>query len=153
MKYEKLVVIAATPEEVWSLVEDIPVLATCIPGLVSFEMQDAHRFTSVVSVKVGPVQPRFRLSTELVDLDPPHALTVVSEGSDPALNSRVRQRQSVTLQPVDGGTQVAIDLDLQISGRIATFGQRIIASKADEFATEVIANVERVLASRRRPGP
>jgi carbon monoxide dehydrogenase subunit G len=152
VKYEKRVVINATPEEIWSLVEDLPTLATCIPGLEMFEMQDQRHFTSVVSIKVGPVQPRFRLSSTLTDLDPPHSLSVTSAGSDPALNSRVSQHQSVRLRPADGGTEVSIDLNLQISGRIATFGQRIIASKAEEFATQVITNVERVLKDRRGAG-
>jgi carbon monoxide dehydrogenase subunit G len=149
MKYQKRTVLAATPAEIWSLVEDIPSLATCVPGLVSFEMRDARHFTSVVALKVGPVQPRFELATELLDLVPERAVTVISEGRDRALDSRVRHRQVVTLDPVEGGTALLIDLELQISGRVATFGQRIIATKAEEFATEVLANVERLLAARR----
>jgi uncharacterized protein len=149
MRFQREAILAALPEEVWSLVEDIPALADCIPGLVSFDIHDDRHFSSVVSIRVGPVQPRFRLETELTDLDPPRALTVITEGVDPALGSRVRQRQSVTLTRVVDQTRVTIDLEIQISGRIATFGQRVIASKAEEFASEVIANVNEKLAARR----
>jgi carbon monoxide dehydrogenase subunit G len=149
MHYATTITVAATREELWALIEELPALATCVPGLESFELRDPHHFDSVVRMRVGPVNARFSLSTALEDLDPPSSVVVTSEGVDRALGSRVRQHQRVELRPNGEATDVAIDLDLQLAGRIATFGQRIIAAKADEFAAELVANVEALVARRR----
>src|SRR5919198_926454 len=47
------------------------------------------------------------------------------------------------------GTDVDIAADFQVTGRIATFGHRIIAAKAEQVVMEALRNVDKLLAERR----
>ena len=71
--------------------------------------------------------------------------TDFTEGVDRGIAGRVKQRQTFLLAPDGDGTRVHITTEVSISGRFATFGQRVIASQADTFADEVAANVSRLL--------
>ena len=154
MNLEKRIHLAEPVDEVWALVGDVTSLGRCIPGLESLTMQDETHFDSVVRMKLGPLGARFALRSVIEEVEPPRRLVMSTEGVDRSLAGRVRQRQVFELAPgADGGTDVRITSDIAISGRFATFGQRLIAAKADEFSDEVAANVTRLLAERRSGRP
>jgi carbon monoxide dehydrogenase subunit G len=148
MRLEKEVRIDAPIDAVWALVADIQTLGTCVPGLEQLQIIDDRHFDSVVRFRMGPLSMRFRLRSEIEALEPPHRVVMVTEGDDRSVAGNVRQRQEFVLTPAAGATDVRITSDVQISGRFATFGQRIIAAQADDFANQVVANVARLLAQR-----
>ena len=148
MKFDKELTIDAPVEQVFALVDDIDALASCIPGLEELTVLDPRSFESRVRMSVGPITARFNLRTVLEVVEPPSRIVMVSEGTDKALAGRVKQRQEFTLRAVDGRTEVSITTDVQLQGRLATFGQRVIAARADQFADEVATNVSRLLADR-----
>ena len=152
MKFEKTVEINATPEEVWALVGDVEAVANCIPGLHDYVATGPNEFDAVVTQQVGPVKSSFKLSTTLTDLDPSRSLTAISRGRDADLDSSVKAVQRFDLSPSETGTSVAITADIAITGRIATFGHRIVATKAQQVVTAAIKNVSTVLEEKREAG-
>ena len=149
MKFEKTVEITATPEEVWALVGDVEAVANCIPGLHDYVATGLNEFDAVVTQQVGPVKSSFKLSTRLTNLDPGRSLTAISKGRDSDLDSSVQAEQRFDLSPSEAGTNVAITADIAITGRIATFGHRIVAVKAEQVVTAAIKNVSTVLEEKR----
>ena len=150
MDFSRTVEVAAPIDDVWALVGDVPAAASCIPGVRDVEMNDDHSFTCLLVQHVGSVKASFALQTRL-EVDPTERIVVVSsEGVDRGLSSSVKATQKFTFSEVDAArTQVDIVADVQISGRVATFGQRIIAAKAEQVTVESIRNVDRLLESRR----
>ena len=149
MKYEKTVVVDATPSEIWELVADIESVAGCIPGLEEFEKRGPLEFDSVLVSRVGPVTSNFVLNTRLHRIVPETSLTATSEGEDPDLDSWVLAEQRFDLATTDSGTAIAITADVSITGRIATYGQRIIATKAEQVVLQTVSNVSELLKERR----
>jgi carbon monoxide dehydrogenase subunit G len=98
---------------------------------------------------VGSVKANFQLRNELIDVTPKVSLTVVSSGKDNALNSSVRTTQVFGLRDLDGQTEVTINADIRVTGRIATFGGRIIQAKAEQVTVEALENVAILLRERR----
>ncbi|MGH9244831.1 MAG: CoxG family protein [Acidimicrobiales bacterium] len=152
MRFEKTVRVQATPDELWRLVDDIEAVAGCIPGMSDFSPQGDREFSALMTQRVGPVTARFRLNTRLTDLEPMRSVTAVSEGRDPDLDSSVRAEQRFEFRPVDGVTDVDISADIRMTGRVATFGQRIISSKAERVVVDALANVSTLLEGRRSRG-
>jgi carbon monoxide dehydrogenase subunit G len=74
---------------------------------------------------------------------------VTSEGQDRSLGSTVKATQRFTIASDGATTRVDIVADVQISGRIATFGHRIIAAKAEQVTVDAVRNVDTLLAERR----
>lgn len=149
MEFRRTVHITAGVPEVWALVDDVPAVAGCIPGLGELEMTGELEFDCVVKQRVGSVKSSFQLHNVIGDLDPEHGLTVISEGRDVNLNSQVKAKQRFTFSADGDETQIDIVADFQVTGRIATFGHRIILAKAEQVTVEALRNVERLLAQRR----
>lgn len=146
MIVDKEIRLAASPDRVWALINDPQALGRCVPGLEQLTVIDERHYESVVRMSIGPISARFHLQTTVESLEPPLRAVLLTEGVDRGIAGRVKQRQTFELEPDGDGTRIRIHTEVSISGRLATFGQRVIASQADTFAEEVAANVSRLLA-------
>ena len=125
MRHSKTVTIDAPFSEVWSLKDELEVVATCIPGLSDYSTTAPSEFDSILTQRVGPVTAKFRLHTTVEVVEQDNAIIAVSVGSDNALGSRVTARQVFELEPGKGTTVIKISADVRVSGRIASLGSRI----------------------------
>ena len=66
-------------EEVWAGLNDVNVLAACIPGCQSIEQLDEHNFAASVKAKVGPVNATFQVNISLEDIQAPNSYTLKGE--------------------------------------------------------------------------
>lgn len=149
MDFSRTVEIAAPFDDVWALVGDIPAAAGCIPGVRDLEMVGDDAFTCVLEQKVGSVKAKFSLKCRLSVDAGSRVVDVTSEGQDRSLGSTVKATQRFTIASDGATTRVDIVADVQISGRIATFGHRIIAAKAEQVTVDAVRNVDTLLAERR----
>jgi carbon monoxide dehydrogenase subunit G len=65
------------------------------------------------------------------------------------MNSSIVAEQRFELTPVGEATDIAISAEIRVTGKLATFGSRIVLSKAEQVVTESMANVEELLKGRR----
>jgi carbon-monoxide dehydrogenase small subunit len=150
MEFNRTALIDATLDEVWALVDDVLAVAHCIPGVKDPEMTSDTEFNCTLAQQVGSVKANFKLKSRLEIDEAQRIVAVVSEGADRGIASTVKATQRFTLTPTDDGqTSVDIAADVAITGRIATFGHRIIAAKAEQVSVEAIQNVGAMLKERR----
>ena len=151
MRFEKTVRVEAPPAEIWGLLEDLEAVALCIPGISNYQATAPDEFTALLTQRVGPVTARFKLAAKLTDLVPMESVTAVVDGTDTGLGSSVHSEQTFGLTEVDGGaaTEILISADVRMVGRVATFGQRIVGTKAEQVIIGSLANVSRLLEQRR----
>jgi carbon monoxide dehydrogenase subunit G len=147
--FSRTVDICAPIDEVWALTGDIEAVAGCIPGVRDLEMTGPGEFTCTLVQHVGSVKAAFALRSRLQVDDAARTVVTTSEGRDPRLASTVKAVQTFTITDDGGKARVHISADVQITGRIATFGHRIIAAKAEQVTVEAIRNVEDLLTARR----
>ena len=149
MEFKRNARINAPLSDVWALVDDIPTVASCIPGVHDLEMKGELEFDCVVSQRVGSVKSNFTLHTVVGGIEPRKHLSLESQGQDRALGSSVKANLQFGLDEQGAGTEVDIVADFQVTGRIATFGHRIIAAKAEQVVMEALRNVDKLLTERR----
>jgi carbon monoxide dehydrogenase subunit G len=143
---DKEIRLDAPRDRVWALINDPQALSRCVPGLESMTVIDDRHYETVVRMSIGPISARFHLQTTIESLEPPSTAVLLTEGQDRGVAGRVKQRQTFRLEPDGDATLIRIHTEVSISGRFATFGQRVIASQADTFADQVAANVAKLLA-------
>lgn len=148
MEYERTVTLNAPVQNVWSLIDDLKAVAECIPGVSDFVEETPESFECVMTQKVGHVRTRLDLTNQLTDIEPMKRVTVVSDGKDTKLRASVRTEQTFQLAENGDHTDVAIKADIQVTGRIATFGGRIILAKTEQIVVKALANVEDLLRAR-----
>jgi carbon monoxide dehydrogenase subunit G len=150
VEFKRTFEIAAPLETVWALISDVPSVAECIPGVRDVEMSGDNAFTCKLMQRVGSAKANFDLST-MLDIDEDAKQVVAqSDGRDRALASTVSARQAFSLSDTgNGNTTVSIEANVQITGKLATFGHRIIATKTEQVTLEALQNVDNLLRSRR----
>ena len=148
MDFSRTVDISAPIDDVWALTSDIETVAECIPGVRDVEMTGPDEFTCKLVQRVGSVKAAFELRTRLQVDKAARTVVATIEGQDRGLVSTVKAVQTFTISAEGSKTQVRISADVQITGRIATFGHRIIGAKAEQVTVEAIRNVEDLLAVR-----
>ena len=131
MDFSRTVTVAGSTDELWKLTREVKAVAGCIPGIRDLDMTGPAEFTCLLVQQVGSVKASFALRTRLETDEASHMVTAVSSGQDRVLGSSVKATQRFVLSPAGEGAEVAIQADVQITGRIATFGHRIIAAKAE----------------------
>jgi len=149
MEFRRTARINAPLADVWALTDDLPAVAACIPGLHDLDMTGQRSFDCVVSQRVGSVKSNFKLRAVMADTEPLKRATIECAGRDPALGSNVKANLRFELAESGDGTEVDIAADFQVTGRIATFGHRIIAAKAEQVVMGALRNVDKLLAERR----
>ncbi|UDM53733.1 CoxG family protein [Cupriavidus sp. MP-37] len=147
MEIEKTLVTAAPPARVWELLLDPNVMGACVPGMESIEVLSEAEYVAHMAVKIAFINARFRLHTKIVETRVPHYLRTEGTGEDASVASSLRQSSELFLTPLDdGGTQLRIKVQVDVLGRLGTFGLSVMKTKADrmwdEFGANLLARLE-----------
>ncbi len=136
---------------VWEMFLDPEVLARIMPGCERLERTGENEFAGVMKIRVGPVQGTFQGSVQLSELQPPQRYHMLVNGRGPA--GIVRGEGDVRLESSGAGTVMHYEGEAQISGRIATVGQRLMESSAQAIARQILDNLDRQIQARQQPAP
>lgn len=127
--------IKASPATVWEAILDPEMLKACIPGCESMTGSVAEGYEAVVVQKVGPVSARFTGIVRMSDVVEGRSLRISGEGKGgPA--GFAKGGANVTLEPVDGGTRLAYEVEAHVGGKLAQLGSRIIDGFAKKLADQ-----------------
>ena len=142
---------AAPPGLVWEMFLDPAVLARIIPGCEALTQTGPHEYEGRMKIRVGPVQGVFQGTVTLSDLQPTHGYHLAINGRGPA--GIVRGEGDLWLEPSTAGTELRYEGEAQVSGRIATVGQRLMVSSARAITQQSLQNMEKQIAARLQPEP
>ncbi|WP_317996854.1 SRPBCC family protein [Vulcanimicrobium alpinum] len=133
-------------ERVWTLLQDIPKVATCIPNAEITEVVDPATYRAKVAVKVGPVSVSYKATIRVERMDDAEHVAAFGVQGDET-RGRGGVRAKVTSQAFAEGdcTRVDLNADAQISGIIASVGGRLIESVAKKTIAEFAANLTKLL--------
>lgn len=120
--------VAIERKALWSALLDPAVLAAVIPGCHELKQTRDNAYRADVTMGVGPVRGRFEVSIALSDMDEPNALTIAGGASGPLGSSKGSGR--VSLEDVDGGTMIRYAYGVDVSGKVAAVGGRMIEGAA-----------------------
>jgi 2-furoyl-CoA dehydrogenase large subunit len=99
-------------------------LAAVIPGCHSLDKVGDDSYRAEVSLGVGVVRGRFRASVDMSDMDPPNFVRLSGGVQGPLGASK--GAGNVWLKAVEGGTFVTYDYEVEISGKVAAVGGRML---------------------------
>lgn len=138
--------IPASREKVWAALNDSAVLKQCIPGCEDLQMASPTEMTAKVVLRVGPVKATFGGKVTLSELDPPNGYRIAGEGSG-GVAGFAKGGAAVRLE-ADGAdaTILHYDVDVQIGGKLAQLGGRLIESTTKKLSGEFFAAFGAIVA-------
>jgi carbon monoxide dehydrogenase subunit G len=145
---EDEVVVAAPRERLWALLDDVGALKRILPGCEELEEQGERRYRAVMSTKLPFMALRVSGTALLDDLRPPDHVRLEISGRPLGLVGAFTVSVPIDVTTTDdGGTRGTYAVDLQLTGRLASFGAPILRGVVKGQVREMIANLERELAS------
>ncbi|MBI4334762.1 MAG: hypothetical protein HY673_26205 [Chloroflexi bacterium] len=136
-------------QQVWDSMLDPGTLFSCVPGAEKIEKVDDKTYDAVVKQKVGPIAAKFKFTTTLVEMDPPRHLRAVGKGADVTKLGTFTHEMVIDLLQLSGNqVEVSYNSNVNVVGRLATFGERIMRAKAAEVGAQLTRNLQARLASK-----
>ncbi len=151
MKFEHSATIAAPIERVWAFLMDVPSVAKCAPGVESVEPLGNDRYRGTLKISVGPIRLALQGDVYIVEKDEAaRKASMRADAADRRAGGAVKAVINMALSETEGvqGTQLRLETDAQVMGRIGEFGQPIIRKKAEQMMNEFAKNLEQAIAGQ-----
>lgn len=135
MNFEGERQINAPREVVFAALNDPDILRQSIPGCEALEKTSDTSFSAKVALKVGPVRAAFTGEVDLADLNPPESYTITGKGKGGAAGF-AKGSAKVYLEERDGGTFLTYSVQVDLGGKIAQLGSRLMTGTANRLSGE-----------------
>jgi uncharacterized protein len=140
-------------ERAWEVITDLERVAPCLPGaaLLGVEGDD---YRGAVKIKVGPVTAQYEGVARFAERDDDaHHAVLRAEGRDVRGQGNAAATIDVTLAAQGEGTEVRVDTDLELAGRVAQFGRGVIADVSGKLIGQFAARLEQEMSKTSSPAP
>ena len=119
-------------EIVWKALNDPNILKECIPGCESFEKEGNNIFSAVATNQIGPMNATFsgRITLSNIKENESYTLSGESQSSVGFANGSA----SVRLLEKNEKTILTYDVDVNVGGKIAQLGSRLINGVAKKMS-------------------
>lgn len=153
MKLEGNYSFEAPLDTVWQGLFDPEVLARTLPGCDKLERQGDH-FLGEINVKMGPVQGKFQGKVDIQNVKERESYTMVVDGRGPA--GFAKATANIRVKGEGATTRLDYDSDVQVGGRIASVGQRLLDASSRAIVKQSLEGLHeqlKALAARSAPPP
>jgi uncharacterized protein len=127
---------------------DAQTVGACIPGCEQVEIISENEYDSIIKTKVGIISANFKVRTLIAETVPYTLIRTVGHGKETRNLGQFRQKTEIALKELaPNETEVFYEADVTIVGKLATFGDRILKSKAKTLGAEFVDAVTAKLNS------
>lgn len=139
--------VAESPDKVWAFFNDIPLVASCLPGADISKQVSEDTYEGTVGIKAGPVKLDFAGEATVQERDDAaKRIVVAASGADVKGRGQAALLVEAVVSAGPTGSKVEVDQNLQLSGAAAQFGrglvQDVTAILLDDFATNMRAQLD-----------
>lgn len=143
MIVKKQFLINANRNDVWEVFMNPEKLATCVPGCKEIKVVSPTRYDAVVELKAQLMKLKFQATGELKNAIEKEQLTVEMTGKPLAMVGLFQNTMTVHLSDAEpGATMVDYEMDIQVSGKLATMGSKLMKGSLSKSAGEFAENVQ-----------
>jgi carbon monoxide dehydrogenase subunit G len=135
--------VAEPVEKVWQFFDNIPQVASCLPGAELTEDLGDNKYKGRVAVRMGPVRLQFGGTAEITERDEAAKRIVVNAaGAEERGRGQASMVITATLTRVARGTKVDVSQDLQLAGAAAQYGRGMISDVTSVLMRDFSANMQ-----------
>lgn len=143
MKLNSSFVLEAPREDVWEIFMDAEKLAGCLPGCENINALSETEYEADMVVKVQFMTIKFKANGSIKNPEPYEKFDVEMTGIPIALAGQFRNQMVVELVSLsETSTEVKYQMDMQMSGRLASLGEIIMKSTVTKNANEFAKNAQ-----------
>ena len=134
-------------EEVWKLVRDPDVLSTALPGTQKLNKLSDTEYEGAMHLSIGPMSGDFAGKLVVSNEVPPESCTLTVEGKGGPGFVKGTGHVQLIEQP-EGKTLMRYTGDLQVGGKLASTGQRMIDTVSKSMIRQGLETLDKALQAR-----
>ena len=148
MKLANELTVPAPIEEAWAVMLDVERVAPCLPG-ASIDSTEGDEYRGTMKIKLGPISSSFQGTLRIEEADEAaHRAVLSARARDSRGQGTAAATITSTMSPAEGGgTHVAVETELRVTGPAASFGrgvmQDVSAKLMGQFADCLAAEMGR----------
>ncbi len=133
-------------QKIWDEILKPGTLVACLPGAEKIEAIDDRHYNCLVKQSVGPISVKLQFAVELTEVVAPKHVKAVGKGEALGKLGTFTMELVVDLNDMGGGNvDVAYTSSVNIVGKLATFGERIMRAKATQVVQDFTKNLQKKL--------
>ena len=126
---------------VWQVLNDPASMAKTMPGVESFDIHDAQKWTANVKIPLGLGGLKMKVDMEKIEEREPEFAKLAVKGQ--GVGAMMNMETSFTLSDADGGgTSMAWSAEVKILGPVGSMGQRVLQPIVNQQVQHVLAALE-----------
>ncbi|MCU1694632.1 MAG: hypothetical protein JWR34_695 [Mycobacterium sp.] len=126
MKLQHQTEVNATPEDVWTFLQDTRAVVGCMPGAELVDDLGDDRYEGLMRVAIGPLKMNYAGKASVVERNSDlHRMVIDASGRDKRGSGAVTAHVLLQVAAVDSGSRIDVVTDVDLSGRIASLGRGI----------------------------
>jgi len=150
VKFTQSAQIPVAREPLWNFLMDVPKVAKSLPGVESVSQIDDTTYEGALKVRVGPIALNLKGKIVMEEKDKQNWRALLrAEAKDRMAAGAVNGKSSMVLKEISADqTELLVETDVNILGKIGEFGQPIIRKKADAMLKEFVENIKKQLTAQ-----
>ncbi len=138
--------VARSIDDAWAVLKDVERIAPCLPGAQLQEIE-GDEYRGVVKVKLGAITAQFKGAAVFEEQDDERRRFVL-RGKGRGTQGNAEALITASLEALsDSTTQVNVDTDLKITGKVAQMGRGIIPEVSSKLMGQFAENLAELLDS------
>ncbi len=127
---------------------DVPKVAKSLPGVDTVTKIDDTTYEGALTVRVGPIKLNLQGKIILEEQNKSDWRAALrAEAKDRMAAGAVNGKTTMNLKEISANlTELVVETDVNILGKIGEFGQPIIRKKADTMLKEFVENIKKQLS-------
>ncbi len=115
-------------DRAYTLLQDPAILAKCMPGTDRLDKVGEDEYEMKMKMAIASFSGLFSGKIKIADPNPPESFKLLVDAGGKV--GFVKGAGALTLRPLESGTEVHYEGDVQVGGTIAAVGQRLLDSTA-----------------------
>jgi carbon monoxide dehydrogenase subunit G len=150
MELNDSITIPAEPTRVFAALNNPAILRAAIPGCEVLDRAENDRFNAIVVLRVGPIKARFGGHVTLDGTGAPDRFSLTGEGAG-GVAGFAKGTAQVQLAPVSEGTRLSYAVEVQIGGKLAQLGSRLVLGAARSLAASFFDRFSALIVQEAMP--
>jgi carbon monoxide dehydrogenase subunit G len=131
---------SAPREAVWSVLNDPAAMAAMMPGVESFDVQDAQHWRANVKIPLGLGALGMTMDMEKTEEREPEFARLAIKGN--GVGAMLSMNTAFNLSEDGAGTKMDWEAEVRIAGPVGSMGQRVLQPIVNQQVQHVLAALE-----------
>jgi carbon monoxide dehydrogenase subunit G len=134
-------------QTVWDTLLSPEVISQCMPGCEKFDQIGPDQYEATMRIGIGPIKGTYSGKIRLADQQPPSQYRMEVDGG--GAPGHVTGGGAMVLREENGKVVVSYDGDAQVTGKIASVGQRLLTPIAKQMINQFFKCMESKIGNRQ----